>query len=113
MYQGLMFSADVNSQPLHTRASLILKLTEEFLTNLSQRYYRLSFGFHYSHADLRAIQWFNYHEPHKGHFKFTLQYTGLIDLDQFTDIEDYLHIMRIKRRTDCQKTLRDKIEVEA
>ena len=113
MYQGLMFSNYVNAQPLHTRTALILKLTEEFLANLSQHYDRLSFCLHYSHADVRGIQWFNYHEPHKGQFRFVLQYTGLLDLNQFDDLEDYLPNIRTTRRYEYRKALRGGMKVES
>jgi hypothetical protein len=112
MYQGPMFSNYVNSQQLHTRTTLILRLTKEFLANLSQLYDKLSFCLHYSHGDLRGIQWFNYHEPHKGQFSFALQYTGLLDLNQFDDLEDYLSNIRTTRRYEYRKALRDGLKVE-
>lgn len=113
MYQGPMFSKYVNTQPLHTRTTLILKLTEEFITSLSQRYSSLSFCLHYSHPDLRGIQWFNYHEPQKGQFRFQLQYTGLLDLKQFDDLEGYLPNIRTTRRYEYRKALRDGMMVES
>lgn len=113
MYQGPMFASYINTQALHTRTALILKLTEEFIVSLSQRYYNLSFCLHYSHPDLRALQWFNYHEQHKGQFRFTLQYTGLLDLNQFNYLEDYLPNIRTTRRYEYRKALRDGMHVES
>jgi len=113
MYQGPMFSKCVNAQPLHTRTTLILKLTEEFITYLSQRYDTLSFCLHYSHPDLRGIQWFNYHEPHKGQFSFSLAYTGLLDLKQFNELEEFLPNIRTTRRYEYRKALRDGMKVES
>jgi hypothetical protein len=113
LYQGPIFSHHVNAQPLHTRTALILKLIEEFLAHLSQHYYRLSFCLHYSHSDLRGLQWFNYHEPDKGQFRFELQYTGLLDLHQFNDLEAYLASIRTTRRYEYRKALRGGMNVES
>ncbi len=112
LYQGPMFSHHINAQPVHTRTALILKSTEELLAKLSQHYDRLSFCLHYSHPDLRGIQWFNYHEPHKGQFSFILQYTGLLDLNQFDDPEDYLANIRTTRRYEYRKALKSGMKVE-
>ena len=113
MYQGPMFSGQVNALPLHSRTSLVLKLLETLLSNLSEHYYRLSFCLHYSHFDLRGIQWFNYHEPQKGLFNFVLRYTGLIDLQQFDDLESFLPNIRTTRRYEYRKALRDGMTIES
>jgi lipid II:glycine glycyltransferase (peptidoglycan interpeptide bridge formation enzyme) len=113
MYQGPIFSEYINSQLIHTRTSMILKYTEELLSYLSQQYYRFSFCLHHAHPDLRGIQWFNYHEPKKGQFKFVLRYTGLLDLNQFNDFEDYLLSIRTTRRYEYRKALRDGMQVES
>jgi lipid II:glycine glycyltransferase (peptidoglycan interpeptide bridge formation enzyme) len=62
---------------------------------------------------VRGIQWFNYHEPDKGQFRFELQYTGLLDLNQFDDLEGYLPNIRTTRRYEYRKALRGGMKVES
>jgi Acetyltransferase (GNAT) domain len=105
LYQGILFAEHGYALPPHRRSSWILKMTESLLEALTQEYSRLSFCLHYAHNDLRGLQWFHYHEPEKGQFKFNLYYTGLIDLATPPDFESYLATIRQTRRNVYKQAL--------
>ena len=112
MYQGILLAKHSNSLPPHGRAKWILEVTEALLNGLSEHYDRLSFCLHYAFGDLRCIQWFHYHEPHLGQFKFDLYYTGLLDLTTSSDFNTYLATIRQTRRYEYRKALREGLTVE-
>lgn len=103
LFQGPMFSAEVEQQPRHRRIPARLKIVEFFLEQLAQRWPFLSFCFHPAFEDLRAVQWFHYHEPEKGQFAIRLAYTGRLNLKEFPALEDYLQSVRTVRRQEYRK----------
>jgi hypothetical protein len=112
MYQGLVYAAHRDSFPLHRRTKWTLEVTETMLAGLSERYDRLSFCLHHTHDDLRAFQWFHYHEPELGQFKINLYYTGLISLTVSADFDTYLSAIRQTRRNLYRQAVNHGLVVE-
>lgn len=112
MYQGILFSGHSLGIPLHRRAKWGLDVTDSLIAGLAEQYDLLSFCLHYNHNDLRAIQWFNYHEAHLGQFKITLQYTGLINLQAFNNFDEYLLTIRQTRRNVYRQCITNGLTVE-
>jgi hypothetical protein len=100
LYQGVLLSPEVARLPQHRRVLRALEVTDFLLAGLEQRYQRIMFCMHYKFPDLRSFLWFHHHEPHRGQFKIELQYTGLVDLTQGADYEDYLASLRRVRRQE-------------
>ncbi|HXQ21899.1 MAG TPA: GNAT family N-acetyltransferase [Candidatus Acidoferrales bacterium] len=103
MYQGVLFAADGCAALPHRRAKWMLEVSETLVSQLAERYSRLSFCLHHAVDDLRGLQWFHYHEPHLGQFAITLAYTGLIDLTAVPGFDAYLATVRKTRRYEYRQ----------
>ena len=103
MYQGILFDGSSRSMPHHRRVKWALRVTEFLLSEMEQRYERISFCLHYGVEDLRSFQWFHYHEPQRGQFKIELRYTGLLDLLAVPDFDAYLMTIRKVRRYEYRR----------
>lgn len=112
MYQGILFAGHSRTLPPHRRPNWTLEVMKTLLTGLSARYKQLSFCLHYALDDLRGFQWFHYHEPQLGQFKFDLYYTGLVDLAASLDFETYLETIRKTRRYEYRNACRKGLTVE-
>jgi hypothetical protein len=112
MYQGLLFAGHSRTILPHSRPKWTLEVAQALLTDLSERYDRLSFCLHYATEDLRGLQWFHYHESQLGQFKMDLYYTGLVDLTASPDFETYLATIRTTRRYEYRRALREGLTIE-
>jgi hypothetical protein len=112
LYQGVLIAADVAAAAAHYRFHRIPELLAFALHELSLRYSRLSFCLHHTFEDLRAFQWFHYHEPEQGRFTIDLGYTGLLDLRAYGDFDGYLATIRPKNRQHYRNALRQGLTVE-
>jgi len=100
LYQGVLLSQALARLPQHRRILRTLEVTDFLLAQLELRYPRMMFCLHYRFPDLRSFLWFHYHQPRRGQFKVELQYTGLVDLTQWADFDDYLASLRRVRRQE-------------
>ena len=107
MYQGVLFDGSSVTMPHHKRMKWGLEVVEYMLMEMASIYDRISFCMHYSLDDLRAFQWFHYHDPQLGQFKIDLRYTGLLDLKAVESFEDCLAKMRTVRRQEYRRGLVD------
>jgi hypothetical protein len=99
-YQGVLLGHTVARLPQHRRVLRALEVTDFLLAELEKRYQRISFCLHHQFSDLRSFLWFHYHQPHRGQFQVELKYTGLIDLTQVADFDNYLASLRRVRRQE-------------
>jgi hypothetical protein len=97
MYQGVLLSGELSLLPQHSRSHRTLEVLDFLLAELEKRFERLSFCLHYRFEDLRSFSWFHYHEPERGQFRLDLQYTGVLDLRQVADYDNYLRSIRSLR----------------
>lgn len=112
MYQGILFSNLINSFPDHKKIKEGLDLINFLLIGMEKRYNLISFSLHYKIEDLRSFQWWHYHELSLGQFKIDLRYTGLINLKDYTDFNDYLGKIRKTRRYEYRQAIKNKLKVE-
>lgn len=64
-------------------------------------------------ADVRAFQWFHYHEPELGRFAIDVRLTGWIDLQSSGDFDAYLATVRPTRRNEYRQAVRHGLTAEA
>lgn len=102
-YQGILLSAQFASLPEHSRSLRELDTMGELLAGLAKIFPAIWLGLHWCSRDLRALQWFNYHEPQAGQFQLALRYTGIIDLSPFAAIDAYLRTLGERRRRNYRK----------
>lgn len=102
-YQGLLLSENTHKNN-HSGITQNFRITEYFIKSLAERYKNFNLCNSWRLNDLRAFQWFNYHETTKNKFKIDLRYTGLLDLTKFTDFEYYLKTIRAVRRQEFNKS---------
>lgn len=100
MYQGILFGSSSRTMPQHKRLKWGLEVVEFLLREMENQYDRISFCTHHALEDLRAFQWFHYHEPQLGQFKIDLRYTGLLDLTTVGSFETCLSTIRTVRRQE-------------
>jgi hypothetical protein len=103
MYQGVLLGATLCWQPPHSRPQRTLEVLEFLLAELERRYERVVFCQHHAFEDLRGFSWFHYHERHCGQFHLELQYTGLLELANVADFEQYLASIRTVRRQEYRR----------
>lgn len=111
-YQGPLFGAHVETLPHYRQSRWMLDLFEVCLNELSARYNLLHFVLHHSVSDVRAFDWFNYHNPEKGRFAITPRYTALIDLAAFNSFEAFMRSVRKDRRQDRRVALENGVTVD-
>ncbi len=109
MYQGITLA------PLAGRTHSVfnqqLKILSSFLEYLSQKYSVIAFCLIHRFSDLRAFQWVNYHNPEKGQFDITLNYTGIIPLNEEENFDSYLESIRPVRRQEWRKCLKNNFKI--
>jgi GNAT superfamily N-acetyltransferase len=103
MYQGALFNRAVSELPPHSRAKHGLEITDFLVTQLEQRFDRISLCLHHRFPDLRSFSWFHYHDPHRGRFQIDLRYSALLDLSLVTDFDRYLTSIRNLRLREYRR----------
>ncbi len=112
LYQGVLFSQQYSKLPNHSKVINQLKTVSFLLAELKKKFSLISFCLHPEFKDLRSFQWFHCHEPEKGKFKISLQYTGLIKLKEFSNFKNYLKTIRKVRRYEYRQAIKNKLEIE-
>ena len=79
IYSGLLFQPQRQQKNCRYIAEKF-RLTEIFIDHILKEYKNLEINLHYNIKDVRAFQWFNYHELNKPKFKTEIRYTSLINL---------------------------------
>ena len=102
-YQGILL-ADNTSKVTHSQITHELKIVEYFIKQLTDRYNKCCFCNSWRFRDLRPFQWHNYHERVNGQFRVNLNYTGVLDLSDYKNFEDYLSSVRSVRRQEFKKS---------
>jgi len=105
-YQGIVLG-DFMDLHVHSRISYEYKIMTYFLEKLTEKYDQLSFCNSWKLNDVRPFQWCNYHAPENGQFEIKLRYTGIIDLEKYSDFAEYLSKIRILRRREWKKASRN------
>jgi hypothetical protein len=113
LYQGILCYNEVQNMTFHKRANWLLENITDFLFYLETVYNKISFCLSHSFEDLRAFQWFHYHEPQLGKISLDLKYTGILNLDAITDFDHYLSMVRTVRRQEYHKAFRDGFSIES
>jgi len=109
IYQGITLAPFTGR--VHSVFNQQLKILTSFLECLSKKYRLIEFCLNHRFSDLRAFQWLNYHNPEKGQFSITLNYTGIIPLIEDSNFEEYLESIRPVRRQEWRKCLKNKFKV--
>jgi len=107
-YQGILFSRSLNDACYHKSTISQLEAQNALLSTLYAKYKTLSFSFHYNYSDIRGLQWFNYHNPEEKKFDISVSYTGLIDLREVVDLQEYMQKVRSVRRSEHRKSIKQK-----
>ncbi len=103
LYQSPMLAGWGYDKPVHRLVKWELETLEALIDRLTLRYARVSFAVHPALRDVRALQWFNYHEPREERFHVDLRYTALLDLRERT-CEQILDDARFARRYDWKRS---------
>jgi lipid II:glycine glycyltransferase (peptidoglycan interpeptide bridge formation enzyme) len=109
IYQGIALIP--LSGKTHSVFNQQLKILTSFIDCLSKKYEIIDFCLNHNFSDMRAFQWFNYHNPENGIFDIRLNYTGIIKLSEESNFETYLDSIRPVRRQEWRKCLKNKFKI--
>ena len=109
-YQGMALSPALGSNTIQKIVTDKFKKTESILNLLVIKYKSFNLSLNPNITDLRAFQWLNYHNDQKK-ISFKLRYTGIINLINYSNFEDYLSSIRSVRRQEYKKAIKNKITV--
>jgi Acetyltransferase (GNAT) domain len=112
LYQGVLMSDRLASLPTRRKTN-VLRATSFLLTELEQRFDRISFALHPQFRDIRSFNWFHYHEPDEGRFAVAVDCTGIVDLSPYGDLIDYVRDVRHDRRQEYNRALTQGFRVHA
>lgn len=97
-YQGLLL-ADNFHMSANSRITHEFKVSSYFIENLTAQIKSYGFCNSWRLPDLRPFQWYNYHQPENGTFSLDLRYSGILEINKYTDFDDYLkNIRKVKRQ---------------
>lgn len=101
LYQGLAYSDTALVGP--SKISSNLRTTQSLLQHLNQLYPCHSLCLHPSVNDMRAFQWYNYHQDNNK-YSIDLAYTGIVNLSEHLTFSNYLSSIRSSRRQEYKKS---------
>lgn len=101
-YQGIMLSKNEDSNP-HSIITREFKHIEYFIGELINKYRSCCLCQSWKFSDMRPFQWHNYGKPDKGIFDITLRYTGILNINNYNDFEEYFSSIRSIRRQEFRK----------
>lgn len=113
LYQGVLLNNIFTKMPIHQRAKYLFDTIDFLLAKMYKRYDLISFSLHYKLEDLRSFLWFHYNQSKLGKFKMYLRYTGLINVNSYSDFESYFKAIRKVRRYEYRLAIKNKLKVEA
>jgi hypothetical protein len=111
MYQSILFDRYIGNIPSHRSSKITIDSLEFLLLNLEKYYKQLFFSLHYSIKDIRAFQWFNYHQPEKGIFSIMPKYSAILNINNFNSIDDVLKASRKVRSQEYRKSIKNGFKV--
>lgn len=103
IYSGILFQPQKNQKNCRYIAEKF-RLTEIFIDQILREYEDIDINLHYNVKDIRAFQWFNYHEIKKPKFKTEVRYTSLITLKN-KSLEDIFSNLDDVKKRDIKKCL--------
>lgn len=109
-YQGLALSPSLGSNTIQKIVTDQFKKTESVLNLLETKYKSFNLSLNPNITDLRPFQWLNYHND-KNKISFKLRYTGIINLEDYLNFEEYLSSIRSGRRQEYKKAIKNKLTV--
>jgi hypothetical protein len=85
---GIIFK-DLNDCTCFRRNETVYLALEAFARYLFENYQEVDFQNHWDVQDMRAFDWFHYHEREKGYFRIIPRYTSLLDIAEPRDTSKY------------------------
>lgn len=112
-YHGILLSPAITSLPSHSRIRRELAVVNRLVEGLTDVYAEIWLCIHPRMRDVRALQWFNYHQPENGQFQIDIRYTGLLELKEFTCRNGLVSSFARGRQGDYKKALAKGITVSS
>lgn len=101
-YQGVLFASNKTNR-YYKNLSFNHKNLEKFLNVIVEHFKKINLCNSWRLYDLRAFQWFNYGSNESNKFNIDLLYTGILNLNDYENFEDYLKNIRSVRRQEFRK----------
>lgn len=103
VYQGIYFID--KEDEIHSESKIKLDALVALLDFLGKIYKALSLSLHFSIKDIRAFQWFNYHDKMSNQYRIDISYTGIVDIVKHGGIDSYLNKIRKSRLQEFKKSI--------
>jgi hypothetical protein len=111
MYQGVLFDKYMQDLPSHRFSKITLDLFEFLIISLEKYYDHIALSLHYTIKDIRAFQWFNYHEVEKKRIKIIPRYTGILNMENSSSFDSIFKQSRKVRRQEYHKSIKNGFNV--
>ena len=111
LYSGVLFSSEVTNLPYPSKTRRELSIIEILLVGLTGFYPNIWLSLHPSFYDVRALQWFNYHEPEKGQFNIDFRYTSVLELKEYDSRDQLVSTFAKGRKSDYKKAIKNGITI--
>ena len=112
MYQGILYSEYIESLTSHKKYRTCLDSVEFLLKELESKYKACSLSLHHSLEDLRAFQWLNYHNKKGSQGNLELNYTGILEINENMNFDQFFAKTSKGRRSDYKKCIKNGFIVE-
>jgi lipid II:glycine glycyltransferase (peptidoglycan interpeptide bridge formation enzyme) len=112
-YQGLLLSPLITRLPAHSRVRREMSAVGVLIEGLTATYDEIWLSLHPKFRDIRALQWFNYHQPERGQFEIDIRYTGLLELHGIASRDALVSMLARGRQGDFKKAMAKGITVRS
>ena len=105
-YQGLILRKDFQKQKNHKFYKKYHELCNFLIDCLISKYEKFNLSFHYNLNDVRPFDWHEFNTQKK-RFKIDIRYTGILDLNKYSDFSHFLNDIRPVRRQEEKKIVEE------
>ena len=103
VYNGIIFNQEIlDIKNISRKYSKILEYSEKIINLIAENHKHIHLTLNPNFEDLRAFQWYNYHERLKPKFKVELRYTGILNLKNLSK-DQIIKNFRTVRRQEYKK----------
>ncbi len=112
-YQGILLSPLITRLPAHSRVRRELSAVGVLIEGLAATYNEIWLSLHPKFKDIRALQWFNYHQPENGTFDIDIRYTGILELNGIANRDALVSMLARGRQGDFKKAMAKGITIRS
>ena len=102
-YQGIILNNKFLSEKNHKLSKKYIEITAFLIEKIVSIHDSFNLSLDPSLEDIRPFQWFRYNDKEKKKFSIEIKYTGLLDLSNFNNFQEYIKSIRSVRRQEYNR----------